>query len=158
MRYFGEARLPPRFTGSTFQNPPRLQGHDWNSRTEKILQMANVGKDRWIRVQERLRASVGEDIYTSWFARMDLESVEEHSVRMSVPTRFLKSWIHNHYADRVLTCWQAECPEINHIDLSVRSAVRPMAPPKDVQLPVPGENSPHRIEVRNGATDSRSAP
>jgi chromosomal replication initiator protein len=117
--------------------------------------MANVGKDHWIRVQERLRASVGEDIYTSWFARMDLESVDEHSVRMSVPTRFLKSWIHNHYADRVLTCWQAECPEINHIDLWVRSAVRPMAPAKDVKLPVPGDNSPHRIEVRNGAADTR---
>ena len=68
----------------------------------------------------RLRTSVGEDVYTSWFARMDLESVEEESVRLSVPTRFLKSWIQAHYAERVLSCWQAEMPEVHRIDLTVR--------------------------------------
>jgi len=60
--------------------------------------------DRWARVQGRLRSTVGEDVYSSWFARMDLESVQGESVHMSVPTRFLKSWIQAHYADRVLSC------------------------------------------------------
>ena len=58
--------------------------------------------------KERLRAEVGEDIYSSWFARMDLEAMEDGTVRLSVPTRFLKSWIQSHYAERVLACWQAE--------------------------------------------------
>ena len=69
--------------------------------------MTNMEQDRWSRVKGRLRSSVGEDVYTSWFARMDLESVQPESVRLSVPTRFLKSWIQAHYAERVLTCWQA---------------------------------------------------
>jgi chromosomal replication initiation ATPase DnaA len=55
---------------------------------------------------------------------MDLESVHDESVRLSVPTRFLKSWIQAHYADRVLTCWQAEMPEVHRIDLTVRTAIR----------------------------------
>src|SRR5450631_2518647 len=70
--------------------------------------MTNMEQDRWSRVKGRLRSSVGEDVYTSWFARMDLESVQQESVHLSVPTRFLKSWIQAHYAERVLTCSQAD--------------------------------------------------
>ncbi len=92
--------------------------------------------DRWAKVQGRLRSSVGEDVYSSWFARMDLESVQGESVHMSVPTRFLKSWIQAHYADRVLSCWQAEVPEVHRIDLTVRSAMRCAAPVKEVKPPV----------------------
>src|ERR1700754_4927631 len=73
----------------------------------KVAQaMTNMEQDRWSRVKGRLRSTVGEDVYTSWFARMDLESVQSESVHLSVPTRFLKSWIQAHYAERVLTCWQ----------------------------------------------------
>jgi len=70
-----------------------------------------------------LRAEVGEDIFTSWFARMDLEAIDTETVRQSVPTRFLKSWIQAHYGERVLTCWQAEEPSLRKIDIAVRSAV-----------------------------------
>lgn len=98
--------------------------------------MASMEHDRWAKVQGRLRSTVGEDVYTSWFARMDLESVQGESVHMSVPTRFLKSWIQAHYADRVLSCWQAEVPEVHRIDLTVRSAMRCAAPVKETKAPV----------------------
>jgi chromosomal replication initiator protein len=99
--------------------------------------MTNTEQDRWSRVKGRLRTSVGEDVYSSWFARMDLEGVQDESVRLSVPTRFLKSWIQAHYADRVLSCWQAEMPEVHRIDLTVRSAVRAApAPAKEATAPV----------------------
>ena len=73
---------------------------------------ASADESGWARVKRRLRIEVGEDIFSSWFARMDLEAVEGDGVRLSVPTRFLKSWILAHYAERVLTCWQAEDPTI----------------------------------------------
>src|SRR5260370_6656274 len=97
--------------------------------------MTNMEQDRWSRVKGRLRTRVGEDVYTSWFASMDLESVEEESVQLSVPTRFLKSWIQAHYAERVLTCWQAEMPEVHRIDLTVRTAMRCAAPAKESLAP-----------------------
>ncbi len=93
--------------------------------------MANIEQDRWSRVKGRLRSSVGEDVFSSWFARMDLESVQSESVQMSVPTRFLKSWIQAHYAERVLTCWQAEMPQVHRVDLTVRTAMRCVAPAKE---------------------------
>src|ERR1700751_405589 len=69
---------------------------------------ARSDQQRWRRVTERLRAEVGEDIFTSWFARMELDGIDGDTVRLSVPTRFLKTWTQSHYAERVLACWQAE--------------------------------------------------
>src|SRR5471030_875026 len=85
--------------------------------------MANTDQDGWTRVRGRLRAEVGDDVYTSWFARVDLEGIEDGTVRLSVPTRFLKSWIQSHYAERVLACWQVEDNKVGRIELIVRSAV-----------------------------------
>src|SRR4051795_13438318 len=103
--------------------------------------MSDMEQDRWSRVKGRLRTSVGEDVYSSWFARMDLEAVQPESVHLSVPTRFLKSWIQAHYAERVLSCWQAEMPEVERVDLTVRTAMRCAAPAKEAAAPV---------EVRRG--------
>src|SRR6202051_3726949 len=111
--------------------------------------MTNTEQDRWSRVKGRLRSSVGEDVYTSWFARMDLEVVQPESVHLSVPTRFLKSWIQAHYAERVLTCWQAEMPEVHRIDLTVRTAMRCAAPAKEAVTP---------LDRRTERTDGRPAP
>src|SRR5437588_12954282 len=124
--------------------------------------MTNIEQDRWSRVKGRLRSSVGEDVYTSWFARMDLEAVQQESVRLSVPTRFLKSWIQAHYAERVLTCWQAEMPEVHRIDLTVRTAMRCAAPTKESTAPVDQRrieqvNGRHAPELRATATAPVSA-
>ena len=103
--------------------------------------MSNGELESWSKVQQRLRAEVGEDIYSSWFARMDLEAIDEETVRLSVPTRFLKSWIQNHYAERVLACWQAEAATVSRIELTVRSAVlrTNIAKPKIEAEPPPAE-------------------
>jgi chromosomal replication initiator protein len=111
---------------------------------------AATEQDRWTRVKGRLRSIVGEDVYTSWFARMDLEAIGEESVHLSVPTRFLKSWIQTHYAERVLSCWQAEVPGVSRIDLTVRSPMRSAAPAKDIK-PAPDER-------RSDVGPSRAAP
>ncbi len=98
--------------------------------------MANNDNECWSRVKGRLRSNVGEDVYSSWFARMDLESVSEGAAHMSVPTRFLKSWIQSHYADRVLSCWQAEVPTLQRVDLTVRTPMHKAALCKDNKVPV----------------------
>jgi chromosomal replication initiator protein len=113
--------------------------------------MTSTDQERWTRVKNRLRAEVGDDVYSSWFARMELDDSEGDTVRLSVPTRFLKSWIQSHYAERVLACWQAEQSSFSRIELTVRSAViRTLAPksrPADVS-PVHREQREVKI---NGA-------
>jgi chromosomal replication initiator protein len=105
--------------------------------------MPNADQESWSRVKERLRAEVGDDVYSSWFARMELDAIEQGTVRLSVPTRFLKSWIQSHYAERVLACWQAQENQVSRVELTVRSAVlRNIVPVK------PRETTPAISDVR----------
>ena len=103
--------------------------------------MSNAEQENWSRVKGRLRAEVGDDVFSSWFARMELETIEDGGVRLSVPTRFLKSWIQSHYAEKVLACWQSEDASVGRIELIVRSAVIksvvPVKKPETVGEPGP---------------------
>ncbi len=84
------------------------------------------GPEQWARVKKRLRAELGEDVFTSWFARVDLEGHDDGTIRLSVPTRFLKQWIQSHYRERLMGLWKRECEEVHRIELTVRGAMRPM--------------------------------
>jgi len=86
--------------------------------------------EQWLRVKQRLRAELGEDVFTSWFGRVELEQTDSSSVYLSVPTRFLKSWIASHYGERLLTLWNGECKGILRVELLVRGAVRGKCPPQ----------------------------
>jgi chromosomal replication initiator protein len=118
--------------------------------------MTSSDQERWARVKERLHAEVGDDIFQSWFARMDLENIEDRTAHMSVPTRFLKSWIASHYTDRVLACWRAEVPDIQKIEVSVRSAVIKNAAPKP-KPPDPPEAGREARPYRPEGPDLRAA-
>jgi len=81
--------------------------------------------EAWSRTCRRLRAELGEDVYNSWFGRLELDSVRDGVAHLSVPTRFLKSWIQSHYTDKILTTLTAEAADIRSILVDVRSTVRP---------------------------------
>ena len=79
--------------------------------------------ETWARVKRRLRAELGEDVFASWFARLEMDSISEGCARLSVPTRFLKSWIEAHYADRVLSVYRSEAPDLERISIGVRGSM-----------------------------------
>ena len=81
----------------------------------------------WDRVKRRLRAEYGEDVFSSWFARLELDAVNDDTVHLSVPTRFLRSWIQAHYLDKIIGLLAGELPGTAHIALNVRTATRPPA-------------------------------
>src|SRR5947208_321367 len=85
--------------------------------------MSLSDQERWARVQARLRAAVGDENFKSWFGALEHDATNGEVVRLSLPTRFLKSWVQSHYADKLLACWKAELPAIRRIDLVHRSAV-----------------------------------
>jgi len=89
--------------------------------------MTSTDNERWQQVKKRLRVELGEDVFSSWFARIELENADNGTIRLSVPTRFLRNWIQSHYSEKVLGLWQAEDPLVSRLELSVRSAtVRPL--------------------------------
>ena len=101
--------------------------------------MTTTDQERWRRIKERLRSELGDDVFTSWFGRMELETADAGVLRLSLPTRFLRNWIQSHYSERVLTKWQEEEPGVTRLELSVRSATikPPTAKPKAPEPPTP---------------------
>jgi chromosomal replication initiator protein len=110
----------------------------------------NNDHNRWQRIKDRLRVELGDDVFSSWFGRMEFEAVDQGAVRLSVPTRFLRKWIQSHYADRVLAQWQLDEPSVARLELSVRSAaIRPIMP--KVKPPEPQVlREPRQPMVMNG--------
>ncbi|WP_420412557.1 chromosomal replication initiator protein DnaA [Roseibium sp.] len=109
------------------------------------------GSEHWSRVKKQLRAELGDDVFTSWFARVDLEEHQDGTVRLSVPTRFLKQWIQNNYNDRLMGLWQRECDNVHRIELTVRGAIRPrQVTAVQPSLPAgPASAQPASIETRS---------
>jgi chromosomal replication initiator protein len=77
-------------------------------------------KAKWDRVAQRLRAELGEDLYTSWFARMEAEDLDSGRLTVSVPTRFLKSWIETHYLSKLQKIGETELGPLDSVHVRVR--------------------------------------
>jgi chromosomal replication initiator protein len=84
--------------------------------------------DQWLRVRQRLRTELGEDVFNSWFGRVKFEEADANLVYLSVPTRFLKSWITSHYGDKLLALWNGEHKGIARVEILVRGTVRAKGP------------------------------
>lgn len=125
----------------------RVAGAALHEPKSMAIDATATDETRWARVKQRLRAEVGEDIFSSWFARMEFDGMDEGAARLSVPTRFLKSWILAHYAERVLACWRSEDVSVQRIDVAVRSAViRSAKKPEAAPARAPG--APAEAEAR----------
>jgi len=81
-------------------------------------------QEAWERVRRRLRAELGEDVFSSWFGRLELAGIVEGVAYLTVPTRFLKSWLEAHYAERLRVNCMAELPAPGGVLLSVRTVSR----------------------------------
>lgn len=86
-------------------------------------------KESWDRVRRRLRAELGEDVFSSWFARVEIGALVDGIAHLTVPTRFLKSWLEAHYAERLRAHCMAELDAPHGVSLSVRQVARESAMP-----------------------------
>lgn len=88
-----------------------------------ILRLAEISDDPWSRVQAHLRRELGEDVFFAWFKSVVGLSAGD-TASMTVPTKFLKSWIETHFSGKLLECWRKENPEILNIEIIVGANVR----------------------------------
>ena len=79
---------------------------------------------RWERVRQRLRVELGDAIYDSWFAGLELERVDGDGVQLTVPTKFLKSWMQTHYLDRIRARVAAEFGTVERVTIELRTPGR----------------------------------
>jgi chromosomal replication initiator protein len=97
------------------------------------------------RVRTRLRAAMGEDVFNSWFARIELEEIVDDKAHLSVPTRFLCSWVQSNYAEKILDTFKAESPSIARLHFTVRinGQARPrLSPPAEMPREADADPAP----------------
>ncbi len=99
----------------------------------------------WARVRGHMRDEFGVAAFNSWLKPMTLAEARGSKVRIAVPTRFMRDWIVDNYADRLQELWHAEYPQVSIVEIIVepgRSGVlsRPEAPKGG---PRPATEVPH---------------
>jgi len=78
----------------------------------------------WERVGQRLRSEIGKDVFNSWFTRLEIDRIAGSTIYCSVPTKFLKSWIHSHYMERLSFAMTAEFPGTERVVVEIRTSVK----------------------------------
>ena len=80
--------------------------------------------EQWARVRGRLRQEVGEAAFRSWLKPLTLSGQRGQSVRMAVPTRFMRDWVSSNYADRLRALWTSENPKVTAVEIVVQAPER----------------------------------
>jgi chromosomal replication initiator protein len=73
----------------------------------------------WKKVHNDMRQEFGEAIFRSWLKPMTLQAYYHGTMEISVPTRFMRDWIQNHYAERIQSMCQTVHEEIRRVQFVV---------------------------------------
>tara|TARA_Y100001001_G_C8012143_1_gene310113 strand:+ start:1808 stop:3235 length:1428 start_codon:yes stop_codon:yes gene_type:complete len=76
-------------------------------------------KSDWNSVYEALRSEFGEAVFRSWLKPLTLQAFYHGTLEVSVPTRFMRDWIQNHYQDKILGLCAARNTEITRLEIVV---------------------------------------
>ena len=87
-------------------------------------------KQSWAPIARRLKVELGDDLYVSWFARMEAEEFEAGRLTVSVPTRFLRNWIETHYLAKLQKIAAAELGGVDTVQVRVRNRGIPQRDPE----------------------------
>ncbi len=101
--------------------------------------------------------SWGEATFNSWFRNLKVGESRGRKVVLEVPTRFVCSWIEQHYLTRIENYWRNENPEISAVTIIVGELQKPSAPEARVQEVTPLRLRGDAKHVANGQTN-RGAP
>ena len=55
----------------------------------------------WLNLKKDLKKIVGDTAYNNWLKQLTFLSVKNQTISFSVPTKFLRDWVVNNYADKI---------------------------------------------------------
>ena len=79
-------------------------------------------KKNWIYLKKDLRRLIGDTSYNNWLKQLSLLSIENKIISFSVPTKFLRDWIVNNYADKI----KNECKKYIEDIEAIKFVVKPI--------------------------------
>lgn len=111
--------------------------------------------ETWEKVLQRLIAEYGQNVFQSWFARLQFVDVENGMAVLSVPTPFLRSWIRDNYQVRIAAMWKEEDAGVRGVDIRLRGPVlRTMARSQEAEEEA--TSAPRLALAGSGGNDIRT--
>jgi len=75
---------------------------------------------QWSEISEHLRAEIGEAAFQSWIKPISVREQDQSTVKVTVPTRFMRDWVVAHYADRLAELWSVRNASIKLVDINIQ--------------------------------------
>ena len=76
----------------------------------------------WSHLKKDLKKIVGISAYNNWLKQLTFLSIENKTISFSVPTKFLRDWIVNNYADEI----KNQCKKHNEKIDTIKFVVKPV--------------------------------
>jgi chromosomal replication initiator protein len=102
--------------------------------------------ERWKRASDIIRGRVGDKTFDLWFRSLTLNGISENRISLSVPNKFFKDWITEHYLATIVESLRTVDGNEHVIELTVADNGDP--PPHAVQEPVKKEAVLHSRALR----------
>ncbi len=103
-------------------------------------------------LRERLRATIPVESYNTWFKQLSLVECDGCSMRLSVPSRYVKHWIETHYQQELHAAAQSLSPEVTSVTLLVAESTAVNRPQMLGEVLERVVSRPARTESRTPAT------
>lgn len=114
-----------------------------------------IDQQQWKTVQNQLKEEVGESGFNSWLSPLKIESEENGTVTLSVPTRFMRDWIARHYADMIekqLSGIAGTAIKVDYVIRALESSTEEVPGETPTPKPASSKNQPITAELYQGTT------
>lgn len=88
-----------------------------------VLLHNSANERLWSVVCQKLRSDLGESVANSWINPLHFDHAEEGVVYLTAPSMFMRDWIQNNYADKILHRYNKEDKSIKSIEIIVSDVV-----------------------------------
>ncbi|WP_337996431.1 chromosomal replication initiator protein DnaA [Oleispirillum naphthae] len=121
-------------------------------------------EQQWERVQDLLRGEIGDAAYRNWLQPICVVEAQRDAVCLGVPTRFIRDWVVEHYAQRIRELWaelSGESVDVSFVVQPVRRAASgllepdPAASAEVISLPAVAEAPAEDRDSMNAPLDKR---
>ena len=76
-------------------------------------------------ILENIRSTVSPECFRTWFKDLNVQSVENRTLNLVAPNRYVKQWLESHYRKELLSAAASLVPELANVNLTVRVNTRP---------------------------------
>lgn len=75
----------------------------------------------WDQIRKTLRQSVGARSFDHWLKPVAFSGwkAEDGTIRLSLPSEFMASWVRTHHGERLTQAWKAASPQVRNVRIEV---------------------------------------